>query len=395
MTTVDNARRKKHPGCTSCSRQASSRAQQLTDDEAVSRALAAGAQPLEPYPGSALKKWRMRCLTCGEICSPRLNALSTQGPCSACGLRRSSEGRRKFADRATLPGGPASASEAAKAANFEPLEPYPGRTDRPWRCRCLVCGQASKPRLSTMLMGHACGACGTVRSAELRRLSDQEARSRLEAAGATPLEPYPGSTNSPWRARCNSCEKEISPRLGGLSKQGACVYCAGKKVDVGEAYDVARLRGVKPLGDFEGSHQRWLVQCEACDHTWFSTYKRLSGGHGCPQCADHGFKPGEPALIYLIRQERLGVLKIGITSVDSNRLSHHERHGWTVVATKSFSNGSEAEERENSVLSYWREDCGAGPALSKWEMRQGGHTETVLEASVDLRATLDLALGDS
>jgi hypothetical protein len=51
------------------------------------------------------------------------------------------------------------------------------------------------------------------------------------------------------------------------------------------------------------------------------------GQGACLFCASYGFKPGEPAVVYLFRHDDLRALKIGITNQTTNRLSQHERNG--------------------------------------------------------------------
>ena len=49
-----------------------------------------------------------------------------------------------------------------------------------------------------------------------------------------------------------------------------------------------------------------------------------------------------------------------------------------------------AETIEQEVLSWWREDLHAPYALTKSEMKQGGHTETVSLLHIDTDEVLEL-----
>lgn len=119
---------------------------------AVADMLAAGLQPLDPYPGT-MKQWRSLCLRCGEEVTPRLcNVRRGQTGCRTCRYRKAGETRR-VAD-------PETALAELQAAGFEPLEPYPGGVARPWRCLCLRCGNEAKPRIRRLRQGESgCRYC--------------------------------------------------------------------------------------------------------------------------------------------------------------------------------------------------------------------------------------------
>jgi hypothetical protein len=44
---------------------------------------------------------------------------------------------------------PKAAETEMRAAGYEPLVPYPGRSNDAWPCRCIKCGHEGRPRLST------------------------------------------------------------------------------------------------------------------------------------------------------------------------------------------------------------------------------------------------------
>jgi len=57
-----------------------------------------------------------------------------------------------------------------RAANFEPLEPYPGFA-KPWKNRCTQCGQESEPRYVNVKSGSRCRFCHLSRARRNRRTS--------------------------------------------------------------------------------------------------------------------------------------------------------------------------------------------------------------------------------
>jgi recombinational DNA repair protein (RecF pathway) len=65
-----------HRGCRFCARR-------LDDEEAKAVMLAAGLEPLVPYPGT-LSPWLCRCLTCGKEVDPRRADIKGGGGCRFC-----------------------------------------------------------------------------------------------------------------------------------------------------------------------------------------------------------------------------------------------------------------------------------------------------------------------
>lgn len=112
----------------------------LTNEEAIERMRAAGAEPLEPYVG-ADEPWLCACLTCGEVGYPRLSAVKNgrQGPCQPCGRRKANSAMRIPSDEAVA---------AMAAAGFDPIGPYPGYAAA-WSCRCRV--SSTLPLLRTAI----------------------------------------------------------------------------------------------------------------------------------------------------------------------------------------------------------------------------------------------------
>jgi hypothetical protein len=152
----------------------------------------------------------------------------------------------------------------------------------------------------------------------------------MEAAGVTPLDPYPGS-DEPWRCECQTCGQEVTPRYDSIQK----------------------------------------------------------GQGGCRFCASSGFNPIAPAVVYLITHQHLSAAKIGITGEDSktDRLAQHEREGWVVVGAWDVAYGRQAEEIETGILRWWREELDAPRAVTADLMPQGGYTETVSLKKISLEET--------
>lgn len=102
-------------------------------------------EPLEPYSGGH-KKWKCKCLKCGEIGYPEFNSiLRGQGGCFPCGLVAIGNSKRSPQ---------ADAVAIMFKADIKPLEPYVNM-NAPWKCRCLICKRIITPALANVKSGHS------------------------------------------------------------------------------------------------------------------------------------------------------------------------------------------------------------------------------------------------
>jgi hypothetical protein len=115
-------------------------------------------------------------------------------------------------------------------------------------------------------------------------------------------------------------------------------------------------------------------------HEWFAAIYSRDAGNGCPQCAQFGFKPSSPALLYFIENPMLNARKIGITNTSNrgSRVSRFQFKGWNVIHTVEHTSGSLIRELERLTLQKWiRRELGLPVQLTKGDMGGiGGETET-------------------
>ena len=255
-----NLVRRSGGGCRSCSLAARGW-RTWSEAEATSFVLAIGLDPLEPYPGSVSKPWRVRHRTCGRDVSPRLGNLAQgQGACRLCG-QEATHRALKLADE--------DAGLLMRRAGLQPQSPFPG-VDSPWPCRHQPCGEVVSPTYSNIKRGQGgCLRCAA-RAASLRlRMPDEQAIAVFTSAGLTPLEGYPGSSK-PWVAR-HLCGREVSPTLSNVrTGRGICRYCNSAFPYAGEAdlylvTDGFALKiGIAAPGSVRiATHRRWGWQ-----HLW-------------------------------------------------------------------------------------------------------------------------------
>jgi ribosomal protein S27E len=101
-------------------------------------------KPLEPYR-AAKTPWKCKCLVCGHIVQPTWNRIKqNRGHCAYCAQRR-----------IYIP----DALKLLKKLKLKPLVDFPGN-NKPWACRCLICGEEASPRWSDLNRGQGgCSNC--------------------------------------------------------------------------------------------------------------------------------------------------------------------------------------------------------------------------------------------
>jgi hypothetical protein len=93
------------------------------------------------------------------------------------------------------------------------------------------------------------------------------------------------NTSTPWRCRCLTCGREVTPRLGNVRVgHAACGYCAGLMVHPEEAALAMRAAGLEPLGPYPGAARPWPCRCERCGRESMPRYASVSNGSGCRHC---------------------------------------------------------------------------------------------------------------
>ena len=371
VTPTYSSVRGRGSGCSYCGAQRSALAQRAAPEFAVEVMRAAGLEPLEPY-ANARTPWRCRCMTCEREVTPAYGAVrSKQGGCAYCG------GTRVDPDEAV---------EVMRAAGLEPLEPY-ANARVPWRCRCASCEREVTPMYDSVQSGQGgCGYCAG------KRVDPDEAVEVMRAAGLEPLEPYPG-TNVAWQCRCTTCEREVTPRYSSVrGRDAGCIYCAGRRVDPDDAVAAMVAAGLEPLEPYPGSGVPWRCRCASCEREVTPMYESVQRGQGgCRFCTAWGIDYTAPGIVYLMHHPEFFCLKIGVSTTASRtvRVDTHAKTGWNVVQTWDTPTGDDAERIEQQVLAWWRNELGAPIALTKAEMPTGGWSETAALIHVDIDWTID------
>ena len=343
--------------------------------DAVGVMVAAGLQPLEPYPGGK-RQWLCRCTICGRKVTVRYGSVRSGNGCANCTRDLASEILRVAPDLAL---------EVMRSAGLEPLEPY--RNARtPWLCRCVTCGHEITPTYGSVRVRHG-GCVWCARS----RVDPADAVAFMRSAGLAPLEPYPGSM-VPWRCLCMTCEREVTPLFSNTRSGKRCAYCSEKRVDPDDAVGVMRAAGLEPLEPYRSTNRPWLCRCMTCEREVTPTHGSVRAGQGgCVYCGVGGFDYTAPGIVYLMRHPDLFCLKVGVstTAAKQVRVDTHAKTGWVTIGTWDTPTGETAEQIEQQILGWWRNELGAPPALTKTEMPTGGWSETAALIHVDIDDTIN------
>ena len=350
----------KYP-CRKC-RNASSAAERAAS--AVERMIAAGAKPLVPYSGAS-EPWKSECLSCGKEISPTLMSAERQSPCKFCARRAVSEKRLAEAR-------PRAETQFRKSG-FEPIGEFKGFT-RPWKARCLKCGEVSSPAAKWLAEGHGCRWC-----APNAPWTEQRFVKVLKLANRTNLEPFAGASTA-IAMRCGRCgaEAKVKPKLL-LKSKGFCNRCKPTaEWSADKAKRLITAAGMKPLEPYVNMTTPWRAVCLTCGTEGSPQLGNIAAGQGgCKVCGNYGFDINKPTTLYVLLNRELGAVKVGITNTGSVRLRSLKGVGFVPGKLYEFNEGSEPLRIETLLLRHFKKELGLKQALKQSQMRGvGGATET-------------------
>lgn len=169
-----------------------------------------------------------------------------------------------------------------------------------------------------------------------------------------------------------------------------CPYCANKKCwpsfndlatthpDLALSWDYSLNGDLKPTQVIAGSPKSVFWVCSK-GHHWPSSLANRRV-HGCPTCAEYGFRPENPAFLYFLINRDIRARKVGITNVTKSerRLGGFKERGWEVLKLVEHESGFLIRALETSVLKSWlRNELELAQELTKEDMAgMNGHTET-------------------
>lgn len=140
------------------------------------------------------------------------------------------------------------------------------------------------------------------------------------------------------------------------SRGTGCPICVNKVIQVG-FNDLAtthpeialQAHGWDPRLVTRGSHSERQWEC-AAGHLWLAAVKDRVAGYGCPSCASSGYSQLSDGYLYLIEQDLLQMLQIGISNFPEQRLAQHAKRGWVALDVRGPMDGLLARQLEQHLL---------------------------------------------
>jgi len=141
--------------------------------------------------------------------------------------------------------------------------------------------------------------------------------------------------------------------LSNLQRGVGCSSCTRKrKKTIKEVEAAFKLRDYTLVSkDYRTNNLPLEYICDKGHQTTIS-FSSLQKGHGCSSCANHGFDPSKPAILYYLRFQYEGnfYYKIGITNRTISERFQSESTSYTVIKESDFALGQEAYTQEQDVL---------------------------------------------
>lgn len=224
-----------------------------------------------------------------------------------------------------------------------------------------------------------------------RFLTNEEAIVKVEALMPGKflfLEPY-RSTKKSWKLQCRECGWIWEPLAGNIMFQRkgrtpkGCPLCAKKifadkvRLTLEEVNRRLEERGVSLLSGYRTLNDISKIRCMECSETWECKIADIVGRNhcGCPECADYGFKPNQPAVFYYVRligPDGQHLWKVGITNRSATKRLYRDRDRVDAVLIEdSYTVGALAKAREQEILRSGAIYRYQGPKF----MRGGGEQE--------------------
>lgn len=232
----------------------------ISPTEAARRIESQGLKPLQPYPGAGSAEWKLRCNTCQKLTLESLVKVEKRSRpgCKVC----CSKSPHRLTD--------VEARARLRSQSLLALEPYPGQVGEDWEVECALCGERYKTSLSLVATrsNPGCSDCGLNQARESNTITAKQAEQRLSKLKLVPLEPYPGSTKTPWKVQCKQCNANITKPLNHLETGTPCSKCKEvERSNLASALAEVELRDAKfvPLSPYPGPDKGWWSNCMVCN----------------------------------------------------------------------------------------------------------------------------------
>jgi hypothetical protein len=122
-----------------------------------------------------------------------------------------------------------------------------------------------------------------------RALDQKDIAIVLKKLKLKPEEEFPGA-NTPWKLRCQRCNRIVTPRWTHLTRKdrnvGGCAFCSRTRVHMDDILKLLSEKKLKPIGSFVNGKTPWICQCLKCKKEVKPRVNDLRAGQsGCIYCA--------------------------------------------------------------------------------------------------------------
>ena len=350
-------------------------------------------------PKSSKSKTPAECLVCGELFSPTPSNVTSGSGCPKCSRKNGrviprpnaptnkGKGQLKITQREW--------GERASKLNIVWLEDVSSRHTKT-QARCLTCGHEWLANPGSITQGSGCPKCKNLARNLERRISPEIWQLRAGEQNLVWLE-EPENNSTKKKIQCQTCHFEWAARPDLIQRGVGCPKCSGTLVEEKDWLERASSVGLRWLELPKGSRTPTKAECLTCGLVWKTNPGAVATGTGCPDCAETGYKVGQPGLFYWVERDNShgrAARKIGITNVASSkvRLSLWRRQGFSLVRQITHENGAIILRLEQDLLRWLRHDLAIPQYLDPEEMPKGGATETLprdLPSDFVLNAKID------
>ena len=231
-------------------------------------------------------------------------------------------------------------------------------------CQCSE-GHEWQARPSDVMKGSGCPHC-----AGQAPLSKEICNERLKDRNIKMVGEYLGANHKTAFQCLEGHEWDATP--DNVMRGNGCPHCA--VVSEEKCNERISDRGIKVVGEYVNTHTKTTFQCSE-GHEWETTPSSVMDGRGCPTCANYGFDPTKPAVLYYLRIDSVvegTVFKIGITNnTVQKRFSNTDLDKITVLSIEHFEVGADAKSLEQLLLCVYQNRKYTGENI----LESSGNTE--------------------
>jgi hypothetical protein len=128
--------------------------------------------------------------------------------------------------------------------------------------------------------------------------------------------------------------------------------------DPDAAVALMRASRLEPLEPFVDADQPWRCRCLTCGRVVTPRLSSVGAGGGCKYCATRGLDLNAPAMVFVLTHPDLNAHLIGFDAADADATGRYAELGWQVVKAASVPTVEDAYEITATVVRWLRLDRG-------------------------------------